>query len=374
MSKIDFTRICFEYQIFYSKCVSIKFLNKYIEKGLGTFLSSYFRMTKNDKKVPKSSITYCCNVCDYMSCRLSQYDRHISTAKHERMTNGMTANDKKVQEVSTTDIETKPTIDSRNICICGKEYKFRQGLHKHKKTCDKICKNTSIPNNMLEFIVNIVKTNEDIKQLMVEQMKQQIETQKQQMDYNKETQKQLLEIAKEPRNTNSNNNNTQNNHFNLQFFLNETCKDAINVSEFIENIKIDFCDIENVGNKGYVSGITDMIVKNLNDLGMTKRPFHCTDTKRETIYIKDNDIWDKDNDTKEKFQKVLNQIYDKNWNTLRNWSKANPGIRILDSRENKLYHKIIEQTDCMRGQDKLPLSNEKIIKRLSETIKIDKSP
>jgi hypothetical protein len=220
---------------------------------------------------------------------------------------------------------------------------------------------------MVEFIINIVKSNEEIKQLMVEQMKQHMETQKQHM----ETQKQIIEIVKEPR-TMTNSNNTQNNHFNIQFFLNETCKDAINISDFIENIKIDFDDVENVGRKGYITGITDMIVRNLNELGMTKRPFHCTDVKRETIYIKDNDKWDKDNEIKEKFQKVLNQIYDKNWNTLRKWSVANPDIRILDSRENKLYHKIIEQTDCIRGLDKLPETNEKIIRKISEIVKISK--
>jgi hypothetical protein len=222
--------------------------------------------------------------------------------------------------------------------------------------------NAFTPSNMMEFIINIVKTNEDIKQLMVEQMK-----------YHMETEKQLIELVKDPRNNHSNNTTTNsNNSFNLQFFLNETCKDAINVSEFIENIKIEFSDVENVGKKGYVTGITDMIVRNLSDLGTTKRPIHCTDAKRETIYIKDNDKWDKDSETKEKFQKVLNQIYNKNWNTLRSWAQANPEIRTLDSRENKLYHKILEQTDCIKGQDRLPETNEKIIKKLSETIKVDK--
>jgi hypothetical protein len=221
----------------------------------------------------------------------------------------------------------------------------------------------------MEFIINIVKTNEDIKQLMVEQMKHHMETEKQQL----ETQKQLIELVKDPRNNHSNNTTTNShNSFNLQFFLNETCKDAINVSEFVENIKIDFSDVENVGKKGYVTGITDMIVKNLADLGMNKRPIHCTDVKRETIYIKDNDKWDKDSETKEKFQKVLNQIYNKNWNTLRSWVQSNPEIRTLDSRENKLYHKILEQTDCIKGQDRLPETNDKIIKKLSETIKVDK--
>jgi len=315
---------------------------------------------KNPQKSPK----YFCNICNLYTSNKKDFNRHLSTMKHKQM--GISN-------------EKSPKIPKSNICdICQKEYRSPSGLWNHKKKCivitekqtqilEQNIENTYTPNNMVEFIINIVKSNEEIKQLMVDQMKQHMETQKQHM----ETQKQLIEIVKEPRNI-TNSNNTQNNHFNIQFFLNETCKDAINVSDFIENIKIDFDDVENVGRKGYITGITDMIVRNLSELGMTKRPFHCTDVKRETIYIKDNDKWDKDNEIKEKFQKVLNQIYDKNWNTLRKWSVANPDIRILDSRENKLYHKIIEQTDCIRCLDKLPETNEKIIHKISEIVKISK--
>ena len=317
---------------------------------------------------------FSCELCDYHASYQSDYTRHLLTAKHLRLTK---SNDLEREN------ERRRLSGSIYTCTtCNKEYKSSSGLWNHKKKCITAIEQpfiqpppttqlenafipNNIPNNILDIIVNIVKTNEDIKHIMFEQMKQQ-------MDYNKETQKQLIELVREPRNTNSNNNNTQTNHFNLHFFLNETCKDAINISEFIENIKIDLYDVENVGRKGYITGITDMIVKNLNDLGMTKRPFHCTDTKRETIYIKDNDKWDKDSETKEKFQRVLNQIYEKNWTALRKWSQANPDIRVLDSKENKLYHKILEQTDCIKGLDKLPETNEKIIRRLSETIKIDR--
>ena len=365
----------------------------------------------------KSSREFCCVDCDYNTSRLCQYERHLLTAKHLRMQSGLqngqksqekfrclvcdvdmqhlskfnrhltTAKHIRMQEEckrvkpkavsaknsSTAIIEQHSVNENLNICICGKEYKYRQGLQKHKKTCSfktapEPLENAFTPANMMEFIVNIVKTNEDIKHLMVEQMKHHMETEKKQL----ETQKQLIELVKEPRNNHSHNNTNSNNNFNLQFFLNETCKDAINVSEFIENIKIEFSDVENVGKKGYVTGITDMIVKNLAHLGTTKRHFHCTDTKRETIYIKDNDKWDKDTETKENFQKVLNQIYNKNWNTLRSWAQANPEIRTLDSRENKLYHKILEQTDCIKGLDRLPDTNDKIIRKLSETIKVDK--
>jgi len=320
-----------------------------------------------DENGEKKREKFSCELCDYHAVYHSDYKRHLLTAKHQKIIRS--------NEIM-REYERRRKEGSFHICCrCNKEYKSPSGLWNHKKKCvdietnaqPKPLENTFTPNNMLDIIINIVKTNEDIKHLMVEQMKQQL-------DYNKETQKQLIELVREPRttNSNSNNNNTQNNHFNLHFFLNETCKDAINVSEFIENIKIDFYDVENVGRKGYITGITDVIVKNLNDLGLTKRPFHCTDTKRETIYIKDNDKWDKDNETKEKFQRVLNQIYEKNWTALRCWSQANPDIRVLDSKENKLYHKILEQTDCIRGLNKLPETNDKIIRKLSETIKVDR--
>jgi hypothetical protein len=329
-----------------------------------------------ERKNPQKSPKYFCEICNLHTSNKKDFGRHLLTAKHQNM--GI------LNKSWVDENEKSPKIPKLYSCeFCNKEYKSPSGLWNHRrKTClappltqtmstatPTVLENTITPNNMFEVIINIVKSNEDIKCMMVEQMKQQIESQKIQTEQNLETQRQLIELVKEPRTTT----NTQNNNFNIHFFLNETCKDAINVSEFIENIKIDFTDVENVGAKGYVTGITDMILKNLKDLGMTKRPFHCTDLKRETIYIKDNDKWDKDNETKEKFQRVLNQIYNKNWNVLRNWSKANPDISKLDSRENKLYHKILEQTDCIKGLDKLPVINEKIIKKLSETIKVERT-
>ena len=318
-----------------------------------------------ERKNPQKSPKFFCEICNLHTSNKKDFGRHLITLKHKKM--GIS------NKTWCESNEKSPKIPKLYSCEkCKKEYKSPSGLWNHnKKPCTPITNTELVPTtapNMLDIIINIVKSNEDIKCMMVEQMKNQMETQKIQTEHTLETQRQLIELVKEPRTT-----NTQNNNFNIHFFLNETCKDAINVSEFIENIKIDFTDVENVGAKGYVAGITDMILKNLKDLGLTKRPFHCTDVKRETIYIKDNDKWDKDNETKEKFQIVLNQIYNKNWNALRTWSRANPEICVLDSRENKLYHKILEQTDCIKGLDKLPEINEKIIKKLSETIKVDRT-
>ena len=330
--------------------------------------AKHARMLNEDQKGPKK---FQCMDCDYTTSHFAKYKRHLTTAKHTKLQEILKKRTEGGEKSSVADIETKDITPRPNICHGGKEHKFSQSLQKHKETCSQkdepqeLLENILTPANMMELIVNIVRSNEDIKHLMVEQMKIQVEAQRQ-----------MVELVKEPRNSNSNNttttNSNNNNSFNLQFFLNETCKDAINVSEFVENIKIEFSDVENVGKKGYVTGITDMIVRNLSDLGTTKRPFHCTDVKRETIYIKDNNKWDKDSETKENFQKVLNQIYNKNWNTLRSWAQANPEIRTLDSRENILYHKILEQTDCIKGLDRLPDTNDKIIRKLSETIKVDR--
>jgi hypothetical protein len=320
----------------------------------------------------KGQKRYECKLCDFISCNSKNYEEHLATAKHLKTLEDL----KKVPESSGKKIPEED--NGPKICGCGKEYKYKKAFETHKRACsyqEQPLENILTPANMMELIINIVKSNSDIKELMVEQMKQHVETEKRQLEHHMETEKRLFELAKDPKNSNSNNtttNSNNNNSFNLQFFLNETCKDAINVSEFVENIKIEFSDVENVGKKGYVTGITDMIVRNLSDLGTTKRPFHCTDVKRETIYIKDNNKWDKDSETKENFQKVLNQIYNKNWNTLRSWAQANPEIRTLDSRENILYHKILEQTDCIKGLDRLPDTNDKIIRKLSETIKVDR--
>ena len=332
------------------------------------FTAKHKRMLEGFEKGQKR---YECKLCDFVSCNTTNYEEHLATAKHLKMLEDLKKNPESSGK-KTTEEEDVP-----KICGCGKEYKYKKAFETHRKGCsyqEQSLENVLTPANMMELVISIVKSNSDIKELMVEQMKHHIETEKRQLEHHLETEKRLLELVKEPRNSinTSNNHSNNNNSFNLNFFLNETCKDAINVSEFIENIKIEFSDVENVGKKGYVTGITDMIVKNLADLGTTKRPFHCTDVKRETIYIKDNDKWDKDTETKENFQKVLNQIYNKNWNTLRSWAQANPEIRTLDSRENILYHKILEQTDCIKGLDRLPDTNDKIIRKLSENIKIER--
>ena len=173
-----------------------------------------------------------------------------------------------------------------NCEFCNKEYRSRGSLWKHERNCSKIpneeMKNESInvaELNTTDSIMELIKQNQDFKSLIIEQQKE-----------NQTLQKQLIEAVKDTGNIYNNTTNTTNNtqKFNLNFFLNTTCKDAMNMSEFIENINIDLQELEDIGKNGYVAGMTNMILSRIKDMDVTKRPLHCTDLKRETMYIKDN--------------------------------------------------------------------------------------
>jgi len=303
------------------------------------------------EKLQKVAIKFLCETCDYNTCRKSSYDKHLMTAKHHKMT----LLDKKLQKVA----EVEPYKNSLHICVdCSKKYKTRGGLWAHKKKCSPIVETKLEPG--IENTMTLTTSHID-NNLIVELIKQ-----------NGEILKQLAEIVKEPRTYTNNNNHSNNKTFNLQFFLNETCKNAMNVSEFVENIKIDFDDVENLGNTGYVKGITDIIVKNLHTLGITERPFHCTDTKRETIYIKDNDAWNKDTEEKTKFKAVLKEIANKNLDATKDWTQQHPEVRVLDSEENKMYLKLFEQVICVKEENN-PKYHEKVIKNMMNSIKLDKN-
>jgi hypothetical protein len=185
---------------------------------------------------------------------------------------------------------------------------------------------------------------------------------------NGELQKQLMEMAREPKIINHG--TVNNNKFNLQIFLNETCKDAINASQFIDNIRVSFEDIENLGNKGYVQGITDIIVKELKTMEVTKRPFHCTDIKRETMYIKENDAWNKDNEELSTMKNVITQVTNKNKVKTGEWCQTHPDIRVLDSPDNKIYLRLFEYLMAQPDENR---EKNKIIKLLAKTVHIEQN-
>jgi len=290
----------------------------------------------------KLQYTYHCIVCDYKCRKKYNWDKHLFTAKHANAT---------LYDISGKYVAKKEekiyTCDN-----CNKNYKHHSSLWNHKKKCNKI---------------------ENDKVNDIDLQKQNIELQKQ----NIELQKQILEICKnlQPSITNntmnSNNTNSHNKTFNLQFFLNETCKDAMNISEFIENISLQLSDLENVGKLGYVEGISNIIIKNLNALEVTQRPMHCTDKKRETVYVKDADEWQKEEEDKKRIRQVINGVVSKNLNLLPEFQNKYPDYLKPDSRKSDQYNQIIMETmgGVPGNGDK---NKEKIIRKIAKEVIIDK--
>lgn len=298
-------------------------------------------MTNDDKIFPKNASKYLCGKCNFSTSRLSQYNSHLLTAKHKKLTND----------------DTNPSVLSAAFeCGCGNIYKHRQGLHNHRKKCthhqknnEMVCGNSFLDNTT---VFEILKQNQEFKDLLVEQHKK------------------ILELSNAPRIINNNvTNNTQNNHFNLQVFLNETCKDAITADQFVKDILISFHDLENIGNQGYVQGFTDIIMKHLRTLDVTKRPMHCTDVKRETIYIKENDSWNKDNEDKTKLKNVIEKVALKSRANVHSWQRGHPEVVVLDSNDYEMNHKILRHTWGDGDTEKL---QEKVIKNIAKEIHLDK--
>ena len=299
------------------------------------------KTTKNEKK-------YICEICDFITCKKTDYTRHILTAKHKLATdsNNLATKNEKIHKAF--------------VCEkCNKEYYDRSGLWRHTKKCNENTKNQD--NNNIQTN-NDVKEKSDIcdKELVMTLLKQNAE---------------LLEIIKNGTNNNSNNtinqNNCNNKTFNLQVFLNETCKDAMNLSEFIDNIKLQLSDLENIGKLGYVEGISNIIIKSLNALDVEKRPVHCSDIKREIMYVKDEDEWKKEPDDKKRIRSVISSVVSKNLGLLPEFQKKYPDYLKPDSKKSDEYNQIIMET--MGGVPGNGEKNkEKIIRNIAKKVVIDK--
>ena len=290
-----------------------------------------------------------CNICDYTCSFKRDWNRHILSAKHLTWANG---NNLELKMPKNAHLQK-----SYYSCNCGKKYMTQSGLWKHQKKCD---------GNMKLDITN----NDNVTSMLFEVIKS-----------NQELQKQMFEVCKTVQSTNNintiNQNNIQhtNSHnktFNLQFFLNETCKDAMNISEFIDNIKLQLCDLENIGKLGYVEGISKIIIKNLNALVVEKRPVHCSDIKREIMYVKDEDTWEKESDEKQKIKEVISSVVSKNLQLLPEFQKKYPQCMNSESKKSDEYNQIIMET--MGGGIGCGEKNkEKIIRKIAKEVTIDKN-
>ena len=215
---------------------------------------------------------------------------------------------------------------------------------------------------------DLLTSNQEFKQLMIEQSKQ---IQEQQQE-NQELQKQLIEAVKVGQHIENQTNINNNQKFNLNFFLNEQCKDAINMSEFIENMELDLKDLTETGRLGYVGGISRILVNKLQELDIYKRPLHCTDVKRETLYIKDNNEWEKQANSKEKMSKIIGQVANKNCRNLQKWTKEHPGYEVFDSPENLEYMNMTQAVLGGFSDQETKQFKDKIIRSVIKEVVVNK--
>ena len=305
----------------------------------------------------KNSKMFLCDNCKFTCVKKCDYDRHLITNKHKKKMNGDYL-------VKCSDIK------NTHECLCGKKYKHMSSLCKHKKECSTFINNeddniSNINDNIESNVISNSNINEFniLKTLLVDVMKS-----------NQELQKQVIDLCKNGTAVTNNNNlnniqhtNSHNKTFNLQFFLNETCKDAMNISEFIDNIKLQLCDLENIGKLGYVEGISNIIIKNLKALDVETRPVHCSDIKREIMYVKDKDTWEKESDEKQKIKSVISSLVSKNLKLLPEYQKKYPQCMNSESQKSDDYNQIIMET--MGGGEK---NKEKIIRKIAKEVTIEK--
>jgi hypothetical protein len=312
-------------------------------------------------KIPEQ---FLCEICDYNTSNKKDYNKHLSTAKHVNNASGYTKSPKKDYQCG----------------VCNKKYKSRYGLWNHKKTCiynDDVNENKKPENNTMPIdsssneikvltglVVDLVKSNNDLQR---DFQKQSLYLQKQ----NHDLQKQVLEICQkiQPSNTIINTNSHNDNRtFNLQFFLNEECKDAMNMSEFINSIQLKISDLENIGKVGYVEGISNIIIKELNETQLNKRPVHCCDVKRETLYVKEENKWEKDTDETKKMVRAVRDVNRKNYKMLANWKDTHPNCIDSDSIQSKEYTHLVSEV----VMDNEETNVKKVIKKVAKQVIIEK--
>jgi len=335
----------------------------------------YVYMKNTTIKSPKNLLKFHCEKCQYSCSKKSEFEKHIKTIKHNA--------------TNTTIIQHKKSPD--HVCNCGKIYSHRASLYNHMKKCnysndynmidkpDNMSKNqeenavndsdidyksmvmelikNANNNNNTDTIMELIKQNQEFKELIIDQNKT------------------IMDLSTRTNNITNNNNNTINNNnqkFNLNFFLNNTCKDAMNMSEFIENLDVNFNDIEYIGRNGYVNGMTNMILSRIKDLDVTKRPLHCTDLKRETMYIKDNDEWNKDTPDNTQLRNMVKIVAKHNQYQFPLWREKHPASDDMNSATFEFSLKMIQNILGDVGEEHIKLDN-KVMRNLSKHILVDKN-
>jgi len=283
--------------------------------------------------VQESSKKFCCKKCNYYTSRKSQYDRHLLTLKHEKITN---------------DNNLEQKVPNEFICECRKKYNYLSGLSKHRKTCKREKKETAIIENeenldYKSMFFEIIKKNNEFQDLLMKQSQQ------------------ISELIPKVGNTINSNNKQK---FNINVFLNEKCKDAISMDEFIDKIEVSMKNLLTTKEKGQVYGISNIIMENMNKLSLYERPLHCTDKKRETLYVKNNE-WENDY-SKEHINKALKKVESKQLKNLNVWLEEHPNY-MNNHVEQEEFAKLM--SECGKSIED---GREKIIKKLCDNVYIEK--
>ncbi len=292
---------------------------------------------------------YFCECCGIKTNYKKDYNNHLLTAKHKKLTK---INCLITENLPISQNEPKIVINKTFVCeLCDKEYKSRVGLWKHKKTC---CSTKKIYTENKKEIQTPISSDKELIMMLVKQNTE------------------LMDILKNGTNNTTNTNCMNNNKtFNLQFFLNETCKDAMNITDFVESIKIQLCDLEKLGEVGYIEGLSNIITSNLKVMDVTERPVHCTDKKRDTIYIKDDNKWEKEDNNKSKLRKAIKKIASKNYKLLPEYREKYPGCQYAESKFSDKYNKMMIEVYGGEGNNDLE-KEDKIIKNISKNVLIEK--
>ena len=309
-----------------------------------------------NKKTPKCADKFSCDNCAFLCSKKSEWVRHLSTDKHNNAKNA-------------NNCATGFCCDN-----CKHIFKHASSLSRHKKNCvvndnisnEKPLDNTEpvINDNLIELLI---EEHKDFKNLIIELMKNNTDLQKQ----NQEFQEKMMEVCKNSNNTTINNKNSHNKTFNMQIFLNEHCKDAMNIKDFADSFQLQISDLEKVGNLGYVDGISDIIIKKLNELDVHKRPIHCSDTKRDTMYVHADNVWIKENSDHDQVRSLVQRITAKNIRLIPIWQDMYPQCRNNMHKLNDTYMSLTRQAMGGFGGT-IPENETKIIKKIAKTVYIDK--
>lgn len=328
---------------------------------------------------PKNPKKYHCDLCCYLTSNKKDFNKHLLTRKHTIADFSL----KKSQET------LKNPQKTNYGCICGKTYNDNSGLWRHKKKCQSIISHKQQYEEYIKQtqVTHVTHVTDATQATVVTQAEQSIQfipvvttcdnSDKELIKFlikeNAEFKNLILEILNKDKSYITNNHITNsNNTFNLQFFLNEQCKDALNIDEFVETIKIQLTDLEATGRLGYVEGVSRIINKNLNGLDKFKRPIHCSDIKRETLYIKNNNEWTKEDSDKLMLTRAIKQVANKNIRQICEWKKEHPDCTDSESKKNDLFLKIVSNSMSGLTSEEQCKNYEKIISNVAKEVIIEK--